>query len=321
MRFAYGWKMKTYSAQDVREGLDWPDLIAALKAAFAQGVEAPLRQHLHVGGDAINGNLLLMPAWQAGQHIGVKLVTVFPENDAAGLPAVASVYTLFDGKNGTIIGQIDGGELTARRTAAASVLAATFLARTNSRNLVILGTGRVSKNLAQAYCAIFAIDKLTLCSRSLDKAQALATELGPIAPNVVTTTDFASAVSDADILSTATLAKTPIVLGQLLRPGTHVDLVGSFRTDMREADDAVLARAGGIFVDTFEGASKETGDITIPMAAGTITQESLLADLAMLCRGEHPGRQSDTAITAFKSVGTALEDLAAAVALTAADCD
>ncbi len=321
MRFAYGWEMKTYSAQDVREGLDWPDLIAALKAAFAQGVEAPLRQHLHVGGDAINGNLLLMPAWQAGQHIGVKLVTVFPENDAVGLPAVASVYTLFDGKNGTIIGQIDGGELTARRTAAASVLAATFLARTSARNLVILGTGRVSKNLAQAYCAIFAIDKLTLCSRSLDKAQALATELGPIAPNVFTTTDFASAVSDADIVSTATLAKTPIVLGELLRPGTHVDLVGSFRTDMREADDAVLARAGGIFVDTFEGASKETGDITMPMAAGTITQESLLADLAMLCRGEHPGRQSDTAITAFKSVGTALEDLAAAVALTAADRD
>jgi len=308
--------MKTYSAQDVCEGLDWPVLIAALKTAFAQGVEAPLRQHLHVGGDAINGNLLLMPAWQAGQHIGVKLVTVFPENDRLGLPAVASFYTLFDGKTGAIIAQIDGGELTARRTAAASVLAASFLARTNSRNLVIMGTGRVSKNLAQAYCAYFAIDRLTVCSRSLDKAEALAIELGPIAPQIVSTTEFASAVSDADIVSTATLSKTPIVLGDLLRPGTHVDLVGSFRTDMREADDAVLTRAGGIFVDTFEGAGKESGDITIPMAAGALTRDGLLADLAMLCRGEHAGRQHAGAITAFKSVGTALEDLAAAVALT-----
>ena len=311
--------MKTYSADDVRQGLDWPVLIAALKTAFAQGAEAPLRQHLHVGGDAINGNLLLMPAWQAGRHIGVKLVTVFPENAQRSLPAVASVYTLFDGQTGAILAQIDGGELTARRTAAASVLAATFLARTNARNLVVLGTGRVSRNLAQAYCAIFAIDKLTLCSRSLDKAQALALELGPIAPQIVTTTDVASAVSDADIVSSATLAKTPIVLGALLRHGTHVDLVGSFRTDMREADDAVLARAGGIFVDTFEGASTETGDITIPLAAGTLSRDGLLAELAMLCRGEYPGRQDDSAITVFKSVGTALEDLAAAVALTAPD--
>ncbi|HLV84700.1 MAG TPA: ornithine cyclodeaminase family protein [Devosia sp.] len=311
--------MRTYSAEDVRQGLDWPVLLAALKTAFVEGAEAPLRQHLHVGDAATNGNLLLMPAWQPGRHIGVKLVTVFPDNDQLGLPAVASVYTLFDGKTGAVIGQIDGGELTARRTAAASVLAATFLARTNARHLVILGTGRVSRNLAQAYCAIFAIDKLTLCSRSLDKAQALAAELGPIAPDIVTTTDFASAVSDADIVSTATLAKTPIILGELLRPGTHVDLVGSFRPDMREADDAVLSRAGGIFVDTFEGASKESGDVTQPLAAGNLSREGLLADLAMLCRGTHPGRQSETAITAFKSVGTALEDLAAAVALTAAD--
>ncbi|WDR06467.1 ornithine cyclodeaminase family protein [Devosia rhodophyticola] len=307
--------MKNYAAEDVRQGLEWPLLIGALEKAFAQGVDAPMRQHLDVGGTRVNGNLLLMPAWQTGEHIGVKLVTVFPDNEAIGLPAVASTYTLFDGKNGAVIAQIDGGELTARRTAAASVLAAKFLARPKSRNLVILGTGRVSTNLAQAYCAIFDIEKLTICSRALDKAETLAIELGSIAPNVVATTDIATAFADADIVSAATLAKKPIVPGDLLRPGTHVDLVGSFRTDMREADDAVLARAGGIYVDTFEGASKESGDITQPMTAGTLTRDGLLADLAVLCRGEHPGRQSDDEITVFKSVGTALEDLAAAVAL------
>ncbi|WDR02679.1 ornithine cyclodeaminase family protein [Devosia algicola] len=311
--------MKNFSADDVRKGLEWPVLIAALERAFSKGAMAPMRQHLQVGGDTINGNLLLMPAWQPGEHIGVKLVTVFPDNEAVGLPAVASTYTLFDGKNGAVVAQIDGGELTARRTAAASVLAAKFLARKLSRNLVILGTGRVSTNLAQAYCATFDIETLTICSRSLDKAEKLAGELGRIAPNVVASTDVAVALADADIVSAATLAKTPIVLGNLLRPGTHVDLVGSFRTDMREADDAALARAKGIYVDTFEGASKESGDITQPMAAGTLQRDGLLADLAMLCRGEHPGRESEDEITIFKSVGTALEDLATAVALAAND--
>lgn len=307
--------MKIYSADDVRKGLDWPLLIAALRDGFATGAHAPMRQHLDVGGAQVKGNLLLMPAWQEGKHIGVKLVTVFPDNEAAGLPAVASVYTLFDGRTGAVLAQIDGGELTARRTAAASVLAATFLARQHSRALTVLGTGRVSANLAQAYCATFGIETLTICSRALDRAEALAGELSGIAPTIHATTDTAAALAGADIVTAATLARTPIVLGALLKPGTHVDLVGSFRPDMREADDAVLRRAGGIYVDTFAGAEKETGDITQPMAAGTISRKDLLADLAMLCRGEHKGRADDNAITAFKSVGTALEDLAGAVAL------
>ena len=307
--------MVTLSAADVRAGLPWPLLIEALRQGFIEGAEQPERQHLDVGAPNIAGNLLIMPAWTAGGHIGVKLVTVFPGNSSLSLPAVASVYTLFDGKTGAVVAQIDGGELTARRTAAASVLAASFLARKESRTLLVLGTGRISRNLAEAYCAAFNIERVRFWDRSFQKADNVAAELAGLAPCVEATAGIAAALADTDIVTSATLARDPILFGRDIRPGTHIDLVGGFRPDMREADDDVIAMAHEVFVDTFAGAVKEAGDIAIPLASGVLQRHAIAADLALLCRTGHPGRTDPSAVTLFKSVGAALEDLAAAIAL------
>ncbi len=306
--------MKTYSRQDVRDGLSWPVLIAALRQAFREGCTQPVRQHLDVGTAAVPGDLLIMPAWQEGGHVGVKLVTVFRGNAALGLPAIASTYTLFDGRTGVLLAQIDGGELTARRTAAASVLAAGYLARPDSRTLVMLGTGRVAQALAQAYCATFPIETLIFCGRDPDRTARTAEAHRHLAAVVEAGTDVPAALGRADIVSAATLSKAPLIEGRFLRPGTHVDLVGGFRPDMREADDAAM-RMAVLFVDTFPGATKEAGDIVQPLQAGVIAESDLCADLAMLCKGDHPGRTDAKAVTLFKSVGAALEDLAGAVAL------
>ncbi|WP_334175374.1 ornithine cyclodeaminase family protein [Pseudoxanthobacter sp.] len=300
--------MKLFDAEAVRKGLGWPDLIAALKAMFAAGCETPPRPHYTVPG----GTLLLMPAWSAGGHIGVKIVNVFPGNADKGLPAVSSAYMLSDGATGAMIAQIDGGELTSRRTAAASVLAATFLARPASTVLTVFGTGRVATNLIDAYCATFPIAQVRIVGRDAARTRAFAADHAR--PEVAFTafTDAAEAVSGADIVAAATLSTRPLIPGAALSPGAHVDLVGGFRPDMREADDAVFARAALVAVDTREGALAEAGDIIQPLASGALSEAKIAADLFDLCRGTRPGRTDPAAITVFKSVGASLEDLAAA---------
>lgn len=306
--------MKFYTPSDVREGLPWPVLVEALRNAFAEGCEQPGRLHLEVGTEAAPGDLLVMPAWRRGEHVGCKLVTVFPKNADIGLPAVAAAYMLFDGRTGALLAHIEGSELTARRTAATSVLAAGFLARGESRSLTVVGTGRMGRMLAEAYSATFPIETVTVWGRSQEKARAAAESLAGRVPRVEAETDIAAAVARADIVTTATLSKTPIVRGSDLRPGTHLDLVGGFRPDMRETDDEAIARAE-VFVDTFAGSLEEAGDIVQPLRSGALARERIAAELSMLCRREHPGRRDDDQITIFKSVGAALEDLAAAVAL------
>ncbi|MEP7240315.1 MAG: ornithine cyclodeaminase family protein [Devosia sp.] len=310
--------MMIFSEEQVRTGLPWTVLIDALRQAFIDGVELPQRQHFDVGTPGLPGTLLIMPAWKRAEYVGIKLVTVFPSNRRESLPALTSVYTLFDGRTGRVLAQIDGGELTARRTAAASVLAAQFLARPESSSLLVMGTGRVSRNLAQAYCSAFPIERIAVWGRSPDKAAIIAEELAPLAPSVQAAGDLAGSLARADIVTTATLARDPIVLGRHLRPGTHVDLVGSFQPGMREADDDTIAAAAEIFVDTFNGAIKEAGDLAMPLASGVLARGNIVADLAMLCRRTHPGRTDASAVTIFKSVGTALEDLAGAMALVRA---
>lgn len=307
--------MQTIDAATVNALLDDGGLVSALHAAFRDGATTPVRHHHSIPmGDANDATLLLMPAWNAAvppRHIGVKTVTVHPDNPTESLPSVQGVYLLLDGPTGTPRALIDGPALTARRTAAASALASRFLSRPDSRHLVMVGTGRLAPDLIAAHCAERPISHVTVYGRNRDRAAGVVDALAGRPFEATVCEDLEAAVATADIVSCATTARTPVFDGAWLRPGVHVDLVGGFRPDMREADDAAIRRAR-VFVDTRAGATAEAGDIVQPLEDGVLTKDAILADLFELCRGDHPGRGSDDEITLFKSVGTAIEDLAAA---------
>lgn len=306
--------MLQLSEAQTRDALPFDKLILALEDMFRSGCEMPVRHHHDMGvpGEA-DATLLLMPAWVPGRYSAVKIVNVFPGNSERGLPAIGAQVLLSSGTTGEMLALVDGGELTARRTAAASALGAKYLARKDSSHLVIAGTGRVSENLIAAHKAIRPITKVTIWGRSKAKAEAMAeraaAELGIEA---VGTDDLEGAVRQADIVSSATLAIEPLIKGEWLKPGTHVDLVGAFKPGMRESDDEAIRRAD-VYVDTLEGATHEGGDIVQPLQSGVLSLDEIKGDLFQLTRGEVPGRIRDEEITLFKSVGAALEDLAAAI--------
>ena len=292
----------------LRERLPMAALVAALRMMFASGCEVPLR-HTHSIGDA--GTVLLMPAWREGGHFGIKTVAIFAGNGAWGLPAVHAVYTLFSARTGVPLAVMDGSELTARRTAAASALAASFLAREDARHLLLVGAGRVAALLPQAMRAVRpGLQRVSVWNRSVLHAKTLVDSLREQGWQAAVATDLQAAVRSADIVSCATLATAPLVRGEWLAAGTHLDLIGSFMPTMREADGACLAR-GRVFVDTEEALAK-CGDILQAVAEGHFLTSEVQATLAQLCRGEDAGRGSPAEITVFKSVGTALADLAAA---------
>lgn len=294
---------------EIAARLPWPALVEALRAMFVAGCQAPLR-HAHPLPE--QGTLLLMPAVSAS-HSGVKIVHVAPGNASRGLPAVHAAYLLSDAVTGAPVALLDGAELTDRRTAATSVLAARFLARPDAKRLLILGSGRVATALAEAYAASFPLTGIAIWSRNGAHAAALAARLAAhgLPARAVDTIDPAG----FDIICAATLSTTPLIQGAALSPGTHLDLVGAFRADMREADGAALARSLCV-VDTRAGGLREAGDVVQAIAEGHITAEDVAADLAELCRGQHPGRTCPDQITLFKSVGWAGEDLAAAILAT-----
>ncbi len=292
----------------VHAALEWRALADALREAFRAGANAPVRSSHSV--TAAGDRLLLMPAWALGS-LGVKIVTVFPANRARGLASVSALYLLLDGATGHPLALIDGEALTLRRTAAASALAATYLARADSARLLVVGTGALAPYMAAAHCALRRIEQVFVWGRSVGHARTTASRLVADGLPAEPCADLAAGLAAADIVTCATTAREPVVRGALVRPGTHVDLVGAFTPEMRESDDALVRRAE-VFVDTFAGALKEAGDLVQPIAAGAIARDHVRAELADLVAGRHPGRQTADAVTIFKSVGTALEDLCAA---------
>ena len=287
-------------------------LVEALREGFRAGAGVPPRHHHPVPRPGQEpAILLLMPAWREGDVTGVKLVHIARGNETKGLPSVQGLYVLFDGPTGTPLAVMDGAALTTRRTAAASALAASYLARPDARVLTMVGAGAMAPHLVRAHAAVRPIAEVRLWNRSRPRAEAVAAELAADAMQVVVVEDLEAAVRSADIVSCATLSREPLVRGDWLRPGTHIDLVGGFTAEMRESDDAVMRR-GEVFVDTFEGAMAEAGDILLAIRSGALSRELLRAELHGLCAGLHPGRTDQAAITVFKSVGTALEDLVAA---------
>lgn len=305
--------MLVLNETETRDALAWTPLIDALSDMFRLGCTMPVRHHHDVEVPGEQGaTLLLMPAWQEGRYIGVKLVSVFPGNGARGLPAIYGSYLLSSGRTGELLAILDGGELTARRTAAASALASRHLSRTDASRMLMVGAGRLSANLIEAHCAVRPITNVAIWARNVDQAAQMAERIRLPGVTVRVARDLEAEARQADILSTATLSTTPLILGDWLKPGAHLDLVGAFKPSMRETDTRAVTRAE-LFVDTREGALSEGGDLVQPLAEGAITRETVRADLAELVRGSHPGRRDAETITLFKSVGAALEDLAGAI--------
>jgi len=303
--------MLTIDAEATRGALPFPALIGAVHAMFVASCEVP-RRHVHEigapGGPAVTS--LLMPAWN-DRYYGVKIVNIAPANADRGLPGLHASYLLHDAATGAPLALVDGDVITARRTAAASALAASYLARQDARHLLVVGAGRVARLLPEAYRAVRPIDRVTVWARSSPQADALAADLDAFGIEARTTADLPQAVADADIVSCATLATAPVVQGRWLQPGSHLDLIGSFTPAMREADDDCFAGAA-VFIDTDEALQK-SGDLLEPISRGTIAPSDVLATLAGLSKGEHAGRRDGQQRTVFKSVGTGLEDLAAAI--------
>jgi ornithine cyclodeaminase/alanine dehydrogenase-like protein (mu-crystallin family) len=312
--------MRIITGSDIAEALTFPELVETLRTAFRSGPVAPERHHHTIAlPDQPDATLLLMPAWsdfaaQGHSHrgyVGVKVVSVFPGNAERGRPSVSGVYLLMAGKSGEPLALIDGQALTLWRTAAASALAASYLARHDSARLLMVGAGALAPYLIEAHAAVRPIREVLIWNRHAERADKLAARLAGRRYTVAATGDLEGAVGGADIVSCATLSREPLVRGAWLSGGTHLDLVGAFTPEMREADDAAVERAR-LFVDTRAGALKEGGDLVQPLASGLISEDDIAADLFELARGEKAGRRFHDQITLFKSVGTALEDLAAA---------
>ncbi len=304
--------MLNLDAESIANALPYDQLIAALDAAFKAGATVPDRTHLEieVPGNA-DGTLLLMPCWQTSGNLGVKIATVFPGNAARDLSAVYASYFLMDAGTGEPIAVMDGTELTLRRTAAASALASTYLSRGDSNTLLMVGTGNLAPYLITAHAAARPIDKVLIWGRREEAAKDVETRLSPASFETSVVTDLKAAVDSADIISCATLAREPLIKGDWLQKGQHLDLVGAYKPDMRETDSAALTRAR-VYVDTISGALSEAGDILQAIREEAIKEKDIEGDLQKLTRRQCEGRTSQEEITLFKSVGTALEDLAAA---------
>jgi len=284
-------------------------LIDALRAIAVEGCVVPARQ-VHTVQGASPGSLLWMAAWQPGGYLGVKTVTVFAANSARGLPSVHAIYTLFDAGTGVPLAQIDGAALTSCRTACVSALAASHLARGDASRLLVVGAGRVASLIPAAMAVARPIAQVRVWNHRGDGARALALQLSEQGLHADATDDLHGAVQWADIVSCATPATQPLIRGEWLRAGTHLDLIGSFAADMREADTSCVSRSR-VFVDQDEALAK-AGELLQAMADGAFTREALQGTLEQLCRGQCAGRAGAAEITLFKSVGSAWQDLAAA---------
>jgi len=303
--------MQTISAQQVAERLPYGKLIDALETAFQNGATVPDRSQHTIDTGGTDGTVLLMPAWRSGGSMGIKIATVFPDNAARNLGAVHASYFLMDAMTGVPLALLDGTELTLRRTACASALASRYLSCADAETLLMVGTGNLAPHLIAAHASERDLKQVLIWGRREVAAQELADSMAISGLETNVVTDLEAAASGADIISCATLATEPLISGAWLRAGQHLDLVGAFTPHMHEADGNALKRSR-IFVDTYAGAMAESGEIIDALANELITREDIIADLATLVRGEVVGRKSNDDITLFKSVGTALEDLAAA---------
>ncbi len=305
--------MKYFDKHEIEEALSYPDLINKLESAFQKDYEVPERLHYNYesGSGVDTSTLLLMPAWKSGAFVGLKIISVSPYNTNKQLATIQGIYVLMNASDGQIVAQFDAKSLTNLRTAASSALASKFLSKKHSKSMLMIGTGALAPELIKAHRSVRPIEKVWLWGRSNEKARKMAQEIIIDGVDVQPVDKIEDVISETDIISTATSSSVPLVFGDQLVPGQHLDLVGAFKPSWREADEKAIINSS-IFVDTLEGTLKESGELLMPIEKGHFAPEDIKAELFNLCKKQHPGRTNDDENTVFISVGYALEDLAAA---------
>ena len=310
--------MKYYNDKTIFHHLTYDELIPVIRKAYQQGeAETSVAPRSFLSYDSGEGErkstLLIMPAWQAGKFLGIKQVTLSPYNKKFPLPTLQGIYILFNAKTGSPLATFDASAITARRTAAKSAVAAQFLARQDASTLLMVGTGTLSPELIQAHCEVRPIEKVLIWEHTPGNGQKVVDKLSSMKQSFEIVSDIESAIPKADIISVATMSSDPLINGSWLKAGQHLDLVGAYRTDMREADNETLKRSD-LYID-HEDAWHETGDLVIPLESGHLTKEDSKGTLFELCGNLKPGRNDEQQITCFKSTGHAMEDLASALHL------
>jgi len=298
--------------EQIARNLGYAGLIEALRAIFLSDYTMPLRHHhFYTTPEGHENTLILMPVWN-DQYMGVKQVTVAPGNADRGMPSIFARYTLSNTVTGEPLAMMNAAEITARRTACTSALAASFLARKTAGHLLVAGSGKVAQHLVQAHSVVRNFRKISIWARNPAKMHGMVTMLAQEGIQAEPVENLEVAARSADVISCATLSATPVIRGEWVKPGAHLDMIGSHKPDTRETDNEAI-RKSSIFVDSRMGALHETGELALPIAEGIISEKDVKADLAGLIRGIHPGRENEQEITLFKSAGLAVEDLAAAL--------
>ncbi|MBB2486688.1 ornithine cyclodeaminase family protein [Mitsuaria sp. WAJ17] len=301
--------MQVISAEQVDAALNFPDLVDALSAGFAAPFEMPARQMLELAPEQGHDCLGLLPAWTE-RLIALKAFTYLPGNAARGTPVLHAQVLVFDRRDGRPLAQLEGRSLTRWRTAAVSALASRLLSRPDARRLLLLGTGELACPLVQAHLSVRPLEEVLIWGRRPAQVQARIEALRArgCRARLAAAEDLKAAQQSADIIVAATGSGEPLVFGELLPPGCHVDLLGNHRPDQRECDTALVQRAR-VYVDSRANALREAGELIIPMQQGHLEVHRILGELADLCRMTLPPVRAPGSITLFKSVGTALADL------------
>ena len=307
--------MRFIDWDEVHRLADYPSVVDAIARMYAAGCDAMDRMIMtQPTSDGADGDFLMQPAWMRGRAFGIKIANVFPSNELRGMPSILGVYVLFDGNTGELLACIDGPAETMIKTASNSAVASRLLARHNAEVMFMMGAGKLAPYLIAAHASVRPIRRVMIWNRTAEKAQNLARHLNKPNLTVQAVTDRAAAAAESDLICCATYAAEPILKGAWLKPGSHVDLVGSYRPDLRESDDDVVRRAGRLFVDARFSTIDISGDVIEPIKHN-ILQTNDVTDLFELAQGMRPGRTNADEITVFKSGGGGHEDLATAIML------
>jgi len=307
--------IRILSSEDVRRALPMSRAIEVVKGAFAQlstaQADAPVRTALEV--ERHNGVTLFMPGYLAADdQMAVKIVSVFNDNPAQGLPLIHALVVVVDAATGAPAAVMDGTYLTALRTGAASGAATDLLARREARAVAIFGAGAQGRTQLEAVCAVRPIEKAWVYDLSTERAEAYAAEMSErLSLPVEVAGSPAQAVRQADVICTATTSSSPVFDDAHVRPGAHVNAVGAYTPQMQEIPAETVLRAR-LVIDHRESSMAEAGDLIIPLQQGLMTEDHIYAELGEIAAGSKPGRTSPQQVTLFKSVGVAVQDVAAA---------
>ena len=298
----------------IKNNTNFIDLMIEIKAGFnSKTIEVPNRHHheFYNPESGKDSTLLLMPAWDKGVDGGVKVVTINQDNYKYNLPSIQGAYIYLDAKTGSVKAILDAKELTAKRTAATSALASHYLSCKDSISLLVIGTGVLSRNLIKAHTSVRPIRNVFVYGRNFETAKAVCNDFKDEIFTILPVKTIEEIAPMVDIISCATLSDVPLIKGDYIRDGQHIDLVGAYKKTMREADDETIVNSD-VYIDSFQSGLTESGDIAIPLEKGVLKESDIIDDLFGLCKKDAFQRTSRKQLTLFKSVGHAIEDLAAA---------